>query len=170
MDIKDYIISDNGEILYNNNQESILAIENISYNNKELKIKLNKSNKSKNYPRIHINCVQYMPRIYNSDILRFYKTQFYEYNQNKNKKTFGYNENKNKYLNNKILSDEIQYVLDRKQYDISLGNSLDKPSLLLKPQYIQDTHTRIIEGDKGEDFIENLNEKEKTNKKNTIKN
>ena len=30
MDIKDFIITDNGEIIYNNNQESILSIENVN--------------------------------------------------------------------------------------------------------------------------------------------
>ena len=60
--------------------------------------------------------------------------------------------NINKYLNNKILSDEMQYVLDRKQYDISLGNSLEKPSLLMKPQFIRDTTTEIKKGKEGESF------------------
>ena len=63
------------------------------------------------------------------------------------------NKNENKYLNNKILSDKMQYILDRKQYEINLGNSLEKPSLLLKPQYIRDTTTEIKEGEKGEEFI-----------------
>ena len=35
MDIKDFIITDNEEIIYNNNQESILSIENVNYNNNE---------------------------------------------------------------------------------------------------------------------------------------
>ena len=63
--------------------------------------------------------------------------------------------NKNKYLNNKILSDEMQYVLDRKQYEINLGNSLEKPSLLLKPQFIRDTTTEIKKGKEGEGFRDN---------------
>ena len=46
----------------------------------------------------------------------------------------------------------MQYVLDRKQYDITLGNSLEKPSLLLKPQFIRDTTTEIQKGRGGEEF------------------
>ena len=65
---------------------------------------------------------------------------------------------KNKYLNNKILSDEMQYVLDRKQYEINLGNSLEKPSLLMKPQFIRDTTTEIKKGREGEAFRENVEE------------
>ena len=55
-------------------------------------------------------------------------------------------------MNINHLSDEMQYVLDRKQYDITLGNSLEKPSLLLKPQYIRDTTTDIQKGKEGEGF------------------
>ena len=61
MDIQDFIVTEKGNIRYNNNIESSIAIEKMSYENKELKIKLNKNNKSTNCPRIHINCVQYLP-------------------------------------------------------------------------------------------------------------
>ena len=59
---------------------------------------------------------------------------------------------KNCYLNNKILSDELQYVLDRKQYEITLGNSLENPSLLLKPQFIRETTNEIQKGKEGTEF------------------
>ena len=62
MDIPDFIITEDGVIRYNNNVETSIAIEKVSYENKELKIKLNKNNKSLNYPRIHINCVQFLPK------------------------------------------------------------------------------------------------------------
>jgi hypothetical protein len=39
MDIQDFIITEKGNIRYNNNVESSIGIENISYENKELKIK-----------------------------------------------------------------------------------------------------------------------------------
>ena len=60
MNIEDFIVLENGNIRYNNNIEPPIAIENVSYENKILKIKLNKNNKSINNPRIHINCVQYL--------------------------------------------------------------------------------------------------------------
>ena len=58
----------------------------------------------------------------------------------------------NCYLNNKLLDQEIQYVLDRKSYIKTLGNNLDKPSLLLKPQYMRETQTTIQEAQNGHDF------------------
>ena len=71
------------------------------------------------------------------------------------------NKNENIYLNNKILSDEMQYILDRKQYEINLGNSLEKPSLLLKPQYIRDATTEIKEGVEGVEFFNEESSKRK---------
>ena len=48
----------------------------------------------------------------------------------------------------------MQYVLDRKQYETTLGNSLENPSLLLKPQFIRETTTEIKKGKEGRDFGE----------------
>ena len=160
MDIQDFIVTEKGEIRYNSNVETSIAIENVSYQNKELKIKLNKNNKSKNYPRVHINCVQYLPKKLNKNLLSFIGSQFFQYKMRNENQLLSFTNNKNKYLNNKILSDEMQYVLDRKQYIINLGNSLEKPSLLMKPQFIRDTTTEIKKGREGEsfkDFIMNDN-------------
>jgi hypothetical protein len=79
MEIPDFIVTENGDIRYNNNVESFIAIENVTYQNKELKIKLNKNNKSSNYPRIHINCVQYLPKKLNKNLFTFQQGQFYQY-------------------------------------------------------------------------------------------
>ena len=71
MDIQDFVITDKGNIRYNSNVEPSIAIENVSYVNKELKIKLNKNNSSKNNPRIHINCLQYLPKKINQNLMSF---------------------------------------------------------------------------------------------------
>ena len=154
MDIKGFIIDEKGNIIYNETNETPIAIENISYNNKELKIKLNKNNKNGSNPRIHISASQYRPKIFNENLMNFFESPFYrnKISNNGKIKVFEMTKEKNIYLNNKILSDEMQYILDRKQYDITLGNSLQKPSLLLKPQYTKDTNTEIKEGKKGRDF------------------
>ena len=55
-------------------------------------------------------------------------------------------------MNIGILSDELQYVLDRKQYEKTLGNFLENPSLLLKSQFIRETTTEIQKGKEGEEF------------------
>ena len=152
MDINDFVILENGNIKYNNNVEAPITIEHVSYENKELKIKLNKNNKSLNHPRIHINCVQYLSEKSNQNLQEFLGSKFYQYRNTQEVREFIFIENKNKYLNNKILSDELQYVLDRKQYETNLGNSLENPSLLLKPQFIRETTTEIKKGKDGEAF------------------
>ena len=152
MDIKDFIVTDSGNIKYNNSFETSIAIENVSYEGKELRIKLNKNNKSINNPRVHINCVQYLPKRLNKNVMSFKGSKFFNFMKEKEDQEFISNKATNIYLNNKILSDEIQYVLDRKQYEINLGNSLEKPSLLLKPQFIRDTNTEIKKGREGERF------------------
>ena len=152
MDVNDFVVLENGNIKYNNNLESPISIENMTYENKELKIKLNKNNKSLNNPRVHINCVQYLSEKSNKNLNGFLSSKFFEYRINNQFREFQFAESKNKYLNNKILSDELQYVLDRKQYQINLGNSLENPSLLLKPQFIRDTTTELQKGKEGEAF------------------
>ena len=152
MDIPDFIVTEKGTIRYNNNLENSIAIESFSCENNEIKIKLNKNNKSINHPRVHVNCVQYLPKKLNKNLIYFIESKFYQNKIRNNNYEFYYNKNKNIYLNKKILSDEMQYVLDRKQYEINLGNSLEKPSLLMKPQFIRDTTTEIKKGREGESF------------------
>ena len=47
--------------------------------------------------------------------------------------------NTNEYLSNKILSDEYFYVLNRKKESRHLGNTLEKPTILLKRTCIKET-------------------------------
>jgi len=42
-------------------------------------------------------------------------------------------------MSNRELSDEFRYVFDRKYANRFLGNTLDRPKLLLKRQFIQNT-------------------------------
>lgn len=44
------------------------------------------------------------------------------------------------YLNNKQLGDEICYVLDRKNQKKFIGNTLEKPNILLKKTFTRDTN------------------------------
>ena len=53
--------------------------------------------------------------------------------------TFAFARWKNLYQSNRQLSDEIRYVLDRKKLESQLGNSLERPSLLMKRNYVGGT-------------------------------
>lgn len=42
-------------------------------------------------------------------------------------------------MSNKKMSDEIRYVFERKQLEGKLGNTLERPSLLIKKNFIKET-------------------------------
>jgi hypothetical protein len=42
-------------------------------------------------------------------------------------------------MSNRELSDEFRYVFDRKYAERALGNTLDRPKLLVKRQFVQTT-------------------------------
>ncbi|MGL4948145.1 MAG: hypothetical protein ACRC42_02045, partial [Mycoplasma sp.] len=116
---------------------------NIEYNksSKNLKLKLSST---KNNPRVHIYVNKYIDNIPILDRDTDFK-QTINSQPNVHWNRIKFSRWKNIFLNNKVLSEEIQYVLDRKQYERHLGNSWEKPSLLLKPQFIRDTDTSIRE-------------------------
>jgi hypothetical protein len=42
-------------------------------------------------------------------------------------------------MSNRELSDEFRYVFDRKYAERALGNTLDRPKLLIKRHFVQNT-------------------------------
>eukprot|EP00347_Sterkiella_histriomuscorum_P021579 403333486 len=52
---------------------------------------------------------------------------------------FNFAQWKNIYLSNRALSDENRYILERKSQEKTIGNFLEKPTMLLKRNYVQDT-------------------------------
>ena len=52
---------------------------------------------------------------------------------------FNFTQWKNLYLSNRTLSDENRYIMERKMQEKTIGNFLEKPTLLLKRNYIKDT-------------------------------
>ncbi len=45
----------------------------------------------------------------------------------------------NYYDSNRAMADEIRYVFDRKQMESQLGNTLDRPTLLLNKTFVRKT-------------------------------
>jgi hypothetical protein len=54
--------------------------------------------------------------------------------------TFNIITNNNVFLSEKNLGDEIKYVLERKRKNTFMGNTLDKPSSLLKRHFVKETN------------------------------
>ena len=59
---------------------------------------------------------------------------------------------KNIYLSNRILNEEIQYVLKRQELENQLGNSLPLPSLLLKRAFKRDCENEEEKLEKGNEY------------------
>ena len=62
---------------------------------------------------------------------------------------------KNYFISNQTLNEEIQYVLERKNFDSFLGNNLEKPSLLLKRKFNRFTSNCENIDDKNRSPIDN---------------
>ena len=71
-----------------------------------------------------------------------------------NQKIHKFNTPENVYLSNRELSDEYRYVLDRKYLPKTVGTNLEKPSLLLKRNFIENTEVDEIEEKKGADYAQ----------------
>ena len=136
-----------------NKKKQGISLEKVSYKDKKLYIKVN-SNLKYN-PRIHINAIQYLPEKGDEFLTEYSKLLE---NTEQKLKAFPVKNIENTYLNNIILNEEIKYVLDRKQYEKKMGNLLEKPSLLLKPQFTKDTKTSIIKPKEEENSEEYDNE------------
>ena len=58
----------------------------------------------------------------------------------------------NQFLNNRKLGDEYCYVLDRKTQARYLGNTLEKPKILLKQTFVRDTQTKQEQLQQNQEF------------------
>lgn len=54
-------------------------------------------------------------------------------------KSYDLNKVSNLFLNNRMMGDELKYVIDRQNKDAQIGNTLEKPSLLLHRKFIKET-------------------------------
>ena len=64
---------------------------------------------------------------------------------------FNFTQWKNIYLSNRTLSDENRYYMERKMQEKTIGNFLEKPTVLLKRNFIRDTtfnEEKLAEGSK----------------------
>lgn len=64
---------------------------------------------------------------------------------------FNFSTWKNIYLSNRQLSDENRYIMERKMQEKTIGNFLEKPTVLLKRNFIRDTtfnEEKLAEGSK----------------------
>jgi hypothetical protein len=68
------------------------------------------------------------------------------------RETFGFPQCENSYLSEKLLGDEVNYVLARKTKPSFMGNTLEKPPILLKRHFNKDTTETEEQLQTGKDF------------------
>eukprot|EP01022_Parablepharisma_sp_SALTPOND_P022439 TRINITY_DN455_c0_g4_i1.p1 TRINITY_DN455_c0_g4~~TRINITY_DN455_c0_g4_i1.p1 ORF type:complete len:1362 (-),score=197.70 TRINITY_DN455_c0_g4_i1:4439-8524(-) len=76
----------------------------------------------------------------------------------KNKDEFIFQKWRNLYLSNKELSPEFRYCLERRSQKKFMGNTLEKPKLLLRREFVQNTETKQEQFQVETEYQENANE------------
>ena len=104
----------------------------IDKTNSEIKFSLKNQGNDPNKIHAKIFMYEYLPNNFNQ-FFDNYSSLLVENIEMKTVQPFS--KWKNIYLSNRILNEEIQYVLQRRNYDDLMGNSLEMPSLLLKRQF-----------------------------------
>jgi len=135
---EDYIITSDAIIQNKKSTQKILSISDLKIDQSKDEISITLQNSNEN-TRLHVYAYQFI----NPCQKNFLDILIDLYNQDSNSKQTkqAINNWKNIFLSNRKLNDEIQYVLDRKNLERQMGNSLEKPSLLLKRKYVRDTQT-----------------------------
>ena len=150
MDFEEYIINDNGYI-ENLQIKTPVYMKNLLIDKEKGEIKFECAETIRDFKKIHANI--YLSQYQNSQIHQYfnkYSNMLTE--RTENLITDKFSKWKNIYLSNRILNEEIQYVLQRHELENQLGNSLPMPSLLLKRAYKRDCENEEEKLEKGEDY------------------
>ena len=133
MNFENYIINEEG-LVENSEIKTPIFMKNLSINKEKGEIEFECSNTGRDKKYIHANI--YLSQYYNSktnNIFYSYRNMLKEDVENIISNKFSQWENI--YLSNRVLNEEIEYVLQRRNIENQMGNSLPKPSLLLKRAY-----------------------------------
>ena len=136
MNIENYIIDEKG-FLENSKNKTPIYMKNLSINKEkgEIDFECSKTRRNIKYTHANIYLSQYQKPQINSyfDKYRNMLDQGVE-NLVSNK----FSNWSNMYLSNRVLNEEIEYVLQRRNLEDQIGNLLPMPSLLLKRAYKRD--------------------------------
>ena len=150
MDYENFIINDNSYV-ENSQIKTPVYMKNLVIDKEKGVIKFECAETRRDFKKIHAN-------IY---LTQFQLPQVNSYfNKYSNMLTEGienlvtnkFSKWKNIYLSNRILNEEIQYVLQRQELENQLGNNLPMPSLLLKRAYKRDCQNEEEKLEKGNEY------------------
>ena len=143
-----YLINSN-EIIKLSTQSNYLVCQKLDVTDNEIKMKI-LSNQPLDQVKVHMLAFNYLP---NNNYGKFEAIQVPDIWPNQ---TFKLTRNSNSYMNSKILSDEIQYVLNRKTKRTFMGNTLEKPQVLLERQFSKKTEQVAENLNRGMDYQEKI--------------
>ena len=150
MNYENYIINENGYV-ENSQNKTPVYMKQLSINKEKGEIKFECADTKRNFRNIHANIYLSQYQIPGRN------NYFYKYSDMLNEGTENLLTNKfskwkNIYLSNRILNEEIQYVLKRQELENQLGNSLPLPSLLLKRAFKRDCENEEEKLEKGNEY------------------
>ena len=150
MNIENYIINEKGYV-ENSQNKTPVYMKNLVIDKEKGEIKFECAETKRDFKNIHANIYlsQYqLPQLNNY----FNKYSYMLVEGTENLITNKFSTWKNIYLSNRILNEEIQYVLQRQELENQLGNSLPTPSLLLKRAYKRDCQNEEEKLEKGNEY------------------
>jgi len=133
-------------------QNEYLIYNNLQVTNESIKFNVASNNPDR--VKVHVFGYNYLPRDNESNLEFEHDTMFelykgknvpnsgntmYELEKKEDNEIYKIKQNANTYLQTKKLSDEIQYVMDRKNKKTYMGNTLDTPQVILNRQFNKKT-------------------------------
>ena len=98
------------------------------------KVKISLENSTET-TRLHVFASHFFPTDFRHSLLSLLKL----FKKRGESESHFFDEWKNSYLSNRELSKELRYVFDRRQAERYQGNTLDRPKLLMKRQFVYTT-------------------------------
>jgi hypothetical protein len=128
----DYLIKDKS-IVKMMSQSQYIAYKDFSIKEKNVSFKVMSNNMGS--VQVHAFAFSYVPNTFPTLLQSVKSIKIDE-----NSESFNLVANANVFLSEKSLGDEIKYVLERKRKNTFMGNTLEKPSSLLKRHFVRETN------------------------------
>ena len=150
MNYENYIINENGYV-ENSQNKTPVYMKHLSIDKEKGEIKFECAETRRNFKNIHANI--YLSQYQIPEMNNYFNQYSNMLNEGiENLLTNKFSKWKNIYLSNRILNEEIQYVLQRQEKENQLGNSLPLPSLLLKRAFKRDCENEEENLEKGNEY------------------
>ena len=150
MDFENYIINDKG-FIENSQIKTPIYMKNLLINKEMGEIKFDCAKTRRNIKYTHANI--YLFQYQNPEVNTYFNKYMNMLNDGlENLVSSKFSKWKNIYLSNRIINEEIQYVLQRRNLFNQLGNNLPMPSLLLKRAYKVECENEEEKLEKGNEY------------------